>query len=77
MELVKGARIKLSSLRPELIVVTDWLGEREPAKGDIAVIEDVRSTNKGKMIRLLCEPKSGYLEWRIDIYEGGFEYELL
>lgn len=77
MELAKGVRIKLHALRRELVVASDWLGEREPKQGDVAVVEDITSTAKGKIFGLLCEPVSGYLEWRIDVYEGGFEYELV
>lgn len=74
MDLAKGMRIRLSGLRPESISARDWMNDREPQIGDVATIEDVTLTDKGKIFRLLCESAPGYLGWRVDINEGGFDH---
>lgn len=77
MPLNVGTRILLLRIKPEMIVGSDWLNERAPQIRDEAVVESILATADGAIFRLLCEPAAGFLIWRVDIRDGGFEYETL
>jgi hypothetical protein len=77
MKLEAGARIKLLGYSPELIVASDWLNERLPQQGDEVIVESIDTTTRGQVFRLLCEPRPGFLIWRVDILGDAFNYELV
>lgn len=77
MTLYPGNIIKLISVDAAAIRLTDWLNSREAVPGDIAIVEDVSINETGRVVRLLCEPQAGFLEWRIWFQETGVTYELL
>lgn len=77
MALCKGDLIKLISADQAKVVLTDWISSREAAPGDIAWVEEVCIAEDGQIVRLLCEVRPGFLEWRTCFYEAGLAYELL
>ena len=77
MALSKGDLIKLISADQAKIVLTDWINSREAAPGDIALVEEVYIGEDGQIVRLLCEYRPGFLEWRTVFYEAGLTYEFL
>lgn len=72
--LVKGSRIQLIKVNLERVGLRDWMNEREPGVGDVVVVEDVFLKDKSFVVRLVCEPEAGFLVWRADIQDDGFEY---
>ncbi|MGE7958563.1 hypothetical protein ACQKQA_18585 [Pseudomonas sp. NPDC089530] len=77
MTLSKGNIIKLVDADRATIVLSDWLNSREAIPGDIAVVEEISITETGRIVRLLCEPRAGFLEWRTSFLEAGLTYEVL
>lgn len=72
--LVEGSRIQLINVNLERVGQRDWMNEREPSVGDVAVVEEVFVVDTVPFVRLVCEPEAGFLVWRADIREDGFEY---
>ncbi len=77
MAISKGDFIKLISVDQSKVVFTDWISSREAAPGDIALVEEVSFAEDGRIVRLLCEDRPGFLEWRTCLYEAGLIYEIL
>ncbi|WP_285415357.1 hypothetical protein [Pseudomonas sp. efr-133-TYG-5] len=77
MALSKGDLIRLISVDQGKVVLTDWISSREAAPGDIALVEEVSIGEDGQIVRLLCEYRPGFLEWRMSFYEAELTYELL
>ncbi|WP_219268719.1 hypothetical protein [Pseudomonas sp. Xaverov 259] len=77
MTLSKGNIIKLINVDRATVVLSDWLNSREAAPGDIAEVEDISMGEAGCIVRLLCEPHAGFLEWRASYFEAGLTYEVL
>lgn len=77
MTLSKGGIIKLISVDRATVVLSDWLNSREAAPGDIAEVEEISMGDAGCIVRLLCEPNAGVLEWRASYFEAGLAYEVL
>lgn len=77
MTLSKGNIIKLNDADRATVVLSDWLNSRDAAPGDIAEVEEVSMCEAGRIVRLLCEPREGFLEWRTSYLEAGLCYELL
>jgi len=76
-KLVIGMTLKITGVDLEEIIASDWINERKPRKGDIALVERLSDQDGKEVIRLCCEPRPGSLEWRVDIYELGVKYEML
>ena len=76
-KLVIGMTLKITGVNLEKIISSDWINERKPRKGYIALIERLSDQDGKKVIRLCCEPRPGSLDWRVDIYEIGVKYEVL
>lgn len=64
MALSKGNIIKLINIDRATLVLSDWLSSREAAPGDIVEVEEISVDEAGCIVRLLCEPNAGFLEWR-------------
>jgi len=77
MTLSKGDFIKLTHVDSTKAVYVDWINARDAAPGDIAVVKETFSTESGLIVRLLCEPRSGFQEWCTTFYEADLTYELL
>lgn len=77
MTLSKGDFIKLTHVDSTKAVYVDWINVRDAAPGDIAVVKETFSTESGLIVRLLCEPRSGFQEWCTTFYEADLTYELL
>jgi|GEM_PF-7047186 len=77
MALSKGDLIKIISTDQTKVVLTDWISSREAAPGDIALVEEVSIHEDGQSVRLLCEYRQGFLEWRAWFHEEGLTYEFL
>lgn len=77
MTLSEGNIIKLIEVDQTKVVLSDWLNSREAAPGDIAEVEAIWMGEAGCIVRLLCEPHSGFLEWRASYFEAGLTYEVL
>ncbi|MDU8502451.1 hypothetical protein RYB01_25155 [Pseudomonas syringae] len=77
MTLSKGNIIKLINADRATVVLSDWLNSREAAPGDIAEVEEISIGEAGRIVRLLCEPHAGFLEWRTSYFETGLTYEVL
>lgn len=77
MALCKGDLIKLISADQSKVIYTDWINSRGPTPGDIALVEEVFSSEGGQNVLLLCEGRPGFLEWRTCFHEAGLIYELL
>ncbi|PUA47512.1 hypothetical protein C5U62_05945 [Pseudomonas protegens] len=77
MALSKGDLVRLISADQAKVVLTDWISCREAAPGDIALVEEVFIGEDGQIVRLLCEHRPGFLEWRTLFYEAGLTYERL
>lgn len=75
--LSRGVFIKLIRVDYAKAFHVDWLGERDAAPGDIALVEDVFETASGPGVRLLCEPRPGFLEWRADLDLSHVTYEVI
>lgn len=71
-----GMTLKITGLDHEKIIASDWINERKPRKGDIALVERLSDQDGKNVIRLCCEPRPGSLEWRVDIYELGVKYKV-
>jgi len=69
-------RLKIIAIDLSKIVCVDWLNERKPCEGDEALVEDVSEMNDERVVRLLCEPRDGFLEWRLSVYESGLQFEM-
>jgi hypothetical protein len=41
------------------------------------LVEEVYIGEDGQIVRLLCEYRPGFLEWRTVFYEAGLTYEFL
>jgi hypothetical protein len=76
MTLEVGLKIRLLTHSSELIVASDWINERPPQPGDEVIVESITATTEGQVVRLLCEPKPGFLIWRVDILNNAFTYQL-
>ena len=70
-----GMRLKVIAIDPSKIVGADWLNGRKPCEGDEVLVEDVSEMNDDRIVRLLCEPRAGFLEWRLDVCESGLQFE--
>ena len=77
MALSKGDTVKLIDINPSAIVLSDWLNAGPAATGDIAVVEEASASDAGIVVRLPCESKAGFLEWRATFLEARLVYELL
>lgn len=77
MTLSKGNIIRLIDVDLTTVVLSDWLNSREAAPGDIAEVEEISMGEAGCIVRLLCEPHAGFLEWRASFFEVGLTYEVL
>lgn len=77
MSLTTGMRVRLLSIDAAMIVGSDWMNERSPGIGDVAIIEGVSKHADGTIFRLLCERKAGFLIWRVDVWGRGFTFEVL
>ncbi|MNI05931.1 hypothetical protein D3C73_588980 [compost metagenome] len=77
MALSKGDVIKIISADQTKVILTDWISSREAAPGDIALVEEVSIDEDGHHVRLLCEYREGFLEWRAWFHVEGLTYELL
>jgi hypothetical protein len=77
MTLSKDDFIKLIHVDPTKAVYVDWINSRDAAPGDIAVVKETFSTESGLIVRLLCEPRSGFQEWYSTFHEADLTYELL
>jgi hypothetical protein len=72
MELLAvGARLTVLEIDLSKIVGSDWMNERAPSQGDVVLIESLSDSTGERIVRLLCEPRTGCLEWRVDVYESG------
>ncbi|WP_145964060.1 hypothetical protein [Chromobacterium phragmitis] len=72
-----GMTLQVIAIDQSKIVCADWLNERGPCKGDVVLVENVSDMDGEKIIRLLCEPRVGFLEWRIDVCESGLQFEAI
>jgi hypothetical protein len=77
MTLSKGNIIKLIDADRAAVVLSDWLNTREPTPGDIALVEEISIAEGGCIVRLLCEKRAGFLDWRTSFFEAGLTYEML
>lgn len=77
MTLVKGDFIKLTRVDPTKARYVDWINFRDAAPGDIAAVKEIFNTDSGLVIRLVCEPRSGFQEWCATFNEADLTYELL
>ena len=77
MTLSKGVFIRLIHVDYSKAFSVDWLGERDAVPGDIALVEDVFETGSGPGVRLLCEPRPGFLEWRADFDLSHLRYDVI
>ncbi|KWR78132.1 MULTISPECIES: hypothetical protein [Pseudomonas] len=77
MTLAKGNTVRLMEVDQSSAVFSDWLNTRTPASGDIAVVEETWDSKDGRTVRLLCEPRAGFLEWRATFREAKLVYEVL
>jgi hypothetical protein len=77
MALSQGDLIKLIHVDPTKAVYVDWINFRDATPGDIAVVKEIFSTESGLIVRLLCEPRSGFQEWCSTFHEADLTYELL
>ncbi|KZN20222.1 hypothetical protein A1D17_30300 [Pseudomonas fluorescens] len=55
----------------------DFFNRIGQKRSDIAVVKETFSTESGLIVRLLCEPRSGFQEWCTTFYEADLTYELL
>jgi hypothetical protein len=70
-----GTTLKVIAIDQSKVVGVDWLNEREPCAGDVVLVESISGAGGERIIRLLCEPRVGFLEWRIDVLESGLQFE--
>lgn len=70
-----GMTLKVIAIDQSKIVGVDWLNEREPCEGDVVLVESISGAEGERIIRLLCEPRVGFLVWRIDVCESGLQIE--
>lgn len=77
MTLAKGDTVRLMEVDQSSAVFSDWLNERTPASGDVAIVEETWDSKDGRTDRLLCEPRAGFLEWRATFREAELVYEVL
>lgn len=77
MTLSKGNIIRLINIDRATLVLSDRLSSREAVPGDIAEVEEISVGEAGCIVRLLCEPNAGFLEWRAPYFEGGLTCEVL
>jgi hypothetical protein len=61
-----GSLVRLEQFKSSDIVGSDWLNERPPVVGDIAIVEIVQ-TPESPFIRLRCGEDPYNFAWRIDI----------
>jgi hypothetical protein len=72
-QLYQGDWVRLARINPSATVRVDWINAREAAPGDIAIVEAVCESSA----QLLCEPKSGHLEWRTLFTLEGLSYTVV
>ncbi|WP_440466009.1 hypothetical protein ACKI1H_19560 [Pseudomonas sp. YH-1] len=77
MTLAKGDTVRLMEVDQSSAVFSDWLNARTPASGDVAVVEEAWDSKGGRTVRLLCEQRAGFPEWRATFREGELVYEVL
>lgn len=71
-----GEKIKILTIDIAQIQYRDWIGERDPAPGDIA--EVIRVFDGTPLVyQLCCEPQPGFIEWGVQIAESSVEYEIV
>jgi hypothetical protein len=75
MKISVGMTLKITAIDRSKIIGSDWMNEREPCEGDQAVVEAVAGTAGENVLRLLCEPREGFLVWRVDIFESGVDFD--
>ena len=75
--LAVGARLTVLEIDVSKIVGSDWMNERAPAQGDVVLVESLSDSTGERIVRLLCEPRAGFLEWRVDVYESGVHFGAL
>jgi hypothetical protein len=71
-----GELIKLRKIDLEKIQYRDWIGEREPAPGDVAKVVRVFDGNP-VTYQLCCEPREGFIVWGVQVDELSIEYEIV
>ncbi|WP_425327946.1 hypothetical protein [Pseudomonas nitroreducens] len=77
MTLSRGDTVRLIDVDQSSTVLSDWLSARAPASGDVAFVEETWDSKDGRTVRLLCEPRAGFLEWRATFREAELVYEVL
>ena len=77
MTLVEGDFIKLTRVDSTKALYVDWINVRDAMPGDIAAVKEIFNTDSGLIVRLSCEPRSGFQEWCATFHEADLTYELL